>query len=66
MRMYWKLLGRRIGDAVRDCDTVQYPAQLQVTKENVMGKHAHAFSLRAEPSKHAARRLQVLAVAGTP
>jgi len=52
MRMYWKVLGGRIRGAVRDCDSVQSPTQLQVTKENIMGKHEHAFSLPVEPGQN--------------
>lgn len=49
MRMYWKLRRRRVRDAVRECDSVQHPVQVQVTKENIMVKHTHAFSLPTEP-----------------
>ncbi len=56
MRMYWKVRRRRICDAVRDCDSVQHPAQLQVAKENIMGKHKHAFSLPAEPGQNMQQR----------
>lgn len=55
MRMNWKLRRRRIRDAVRDCDSIQHPAQLQVAKENIMGKHEHAFSLPAEPGQNMQR-----------
>jgi hypothetical protein len=55
MRMDWKLLWWRIRDAVRDCDAVQFPAQLQITKESVMEQYAHDFSLRAELRQHAER-----------
>ena len=48
MRMYWKLRRRRIRDAVRDFDSVQHAAQLEVAEENIMGKHEHAFSLPAK------------------
>ncbi len=55
MRMYWKVRRRRIRDAVGDCDSAQDPAQLQVAKENIMGKHEHAFSLPAEPGPNMQR-----------
>lgn len=55
MRMYWKLRRRRIRHAVRDCDSVQHPAQLQVAKENIVRKHEHTFSLPLEPGQNMQR-----------
>jgi len=62
MRMYWNVRGRRIRDVVRDCDSVQHPAQLQVAKENIMGKHEHAFSLPPEPGQNMQRDVRGLSV----
>ena len=55
MRMCGKERRRRVCDAVRDCDSVERPAHLQVAKECVMGEHGHSFSLHAERSQTCCR-----------
>ena len=50
--MDWNQRRRRSRKAVGECDSVQHPAQAQVAKEHVMGKHEHAFSLPAEPRQN--------------
>ena len=51
MRMYGKLLRRRICNAMRDRNSVEHAAQVQVAEEDVMWKHGHRFSLPARPQR---------------
>src|SRR5215472_504580 len=57
--MHWNMCGWRISNPVRECNSIQRAAQLQVPKEDVMGKHEHALSLPMSQGKNIQRDVKV-------